>query len=274
MRRILLALILLPVLAFAGPVPKPTSDTVNDWAGVISADDEKALSANLAQARRETGVHVVVVTMNDHADQGGAGESLESYATRLFNDWGVGDAKRHDGVMVLVTPGQRAMRIELGRGFGTEWDGTAKAIIDDTFLPAFKKGEIESGILRGTDEVLERIARRFAKGEKPSERLPLEAWLLVGFAVLFGVGSGIGKLWASFQPCPQCGKRDLTHYTTTNIAPSVDSQGQGTRVTRCQHCGYMDRQFVVIPAIRADRNSGGGGFGGGRSSGGGASGRW
>lgn len=275
MRRLILALVLWPSLLLAEGLPKPASDKVNDWASVLSPAVEAQLATSLAAARKETGVHVVVATMKDHADYGGAGQSLEAYATNLFNAWGIGDRTRNDGVLILVTPGQRAMRIELGTGFGSHWDETAKGIIDDTFLPAFAEGQIETGIRRGTDQVLARIARPFAKGEKPHSAFPMELLLFAGIAALVVVANSqrwIGDRFTGFRACPNCGRRGLHRGHETEKEASADRAGTGITTTLCRHCDYRDQRDFVIP-IRSSGSSSSG-FGGGRSSGGGASGRW
>jgi uncharacterized protein len=256
-------------------LPDPVSDKVNDWAEVLSRQDEARLTASLASARAETEVHVVVVTVPDHADFGGAGESLETYVTRLFNAWGIGDRGRNDGIMVLVTPARRAIRIELGRGYGTHWEETAKGIIDDTFLPAFAEGEIAGGIQRGSDQVLNRIARPFAKGDGPGTGFPFEiGFIALVAAIIFGRR---GWRWAGDQmtrlrACPNCGRRGLHREHVTDADATTTTQGQGTTLTQCRFCDHQDRRFFVIPATDS-KGSSGSGFGGGRSSGGDASGR-
>lgn len=276
MRKLILALILWPSLALAEGLPKPASTTVNDWAEVISPAVEDQLATTLADARRETGVHVVVVTMNDQADFGGAGQSLETYATNLFNAWGIGERTRNDGVLILVTPGRRAMRIELGTGFGSHWDETAKGIIDDTFLPAFAEGQIESGIRRGTDQVLDRIARPFVKDEKPSFGLGFFEIGFIAFVAAFIFGRSpwrwIGDRMTNFRACPSCGRRGLRRDHETEFEATADQPGQGATTTLCRYCAYRDRRDFVIPIPSSGSSSSG--FGGGSSSGGGASGRW
>lgn len=285
MRNLILALILWPSLALAEGLPKPTSDKVNDWAEVISPGVEAQLATTLADARRETGVHVVVVTMKDHANFGGAGQSIETYATNLFNAWGIGDRNRNDGVLILVTPGRRAMRIELGRGFGIDWDDTAKGIIDDTFLPAFAEGQIETGIRRGTDQVLTRIARPFAKGDGPGSVFDMvEPYLgyagLCLLGVLFWFFSKALPWFGQprLTPCPHCLRTGVSEVKVTSVAATEEHEGQGLTMIQCKFCDFAERTPFVIPAS-ADRDSssgrsGSGNFGGGRSSGGGASGRW
>jgi uncharacterized protein len=65
------------------------------------------------------------------------GETLEDFATNLFDDWGIGDATRNDGILVLVLPNDRAMRIELGAGYDASWNNEAGRLIDRSYLPSF-----------------------------------------------------------------------------------------------------------------------------------------
>jgi uncharacterized protein len=289
MRRFFLAALIgiLSQPALAGPLPEPVSETVNDWANVLPAADESRLSASLTAARRETGVHLVVVTIPSLADFGGAGETMETYATRLFNAWGVGAASRHDGIMVLVLPGEKAMRIELGRGYGVEWDQIAQDIVNGSFLPAFKDGQMAFGIESGTEQVLTRIAQPFGKGDQPDNALPTAVILVMGVfgVIFFGIfGSVIWALagrWfgdgvARLRQCPSCGQRGLHREHPVEVAATRTLVGRGVTMTYCDHCDHVDRRTWVIPMVRDSENTpdNNNGFGGGSSSGGGASGRW
>lgn len=158
-------LILLPFAAVAQDYPAPLSDKVNDWAGVLSPEAVTRLETTLQAARDETGVHVVLVTMARLADHGGAGMRIDSYAKGLFNQWGVGDKARNDGVLILVATEDREIRVALGAGYDPVWDNAAQAAIDKGFLPDFRAGRIEAGIEAGVEQVIASIARPFAAGQ-------------------------------------------------------------------------------------------------------------
>ena len=90
--------------------------------------------------------------------------SMEAFATGLFNHWGVGNAQRNDGIMVLVLPNDRAMRIELGAGYGQDWNGHAARIVQRDFLPAFRQDAYTRGIMIGSASTIQEIAIPFSEG--------------------------------------------------------------------------------------------------------------
>ena len=85
MLRILILALIFPVMAMAQTLPVPLTDTVSDYANLLTPDQEAALTNSLQAARRETGVHIVVATMGQIATFGGSGQSIETYAKKLFN---------------------------------------------------------------------------------------------------------------------------------------------------------------------------------------------
>jgi uncharacterized protein len=189
---------------------------VNDYGAVLSAENERAARAKLRQFRDETGVHAVVLTINSVADYGFADASIEPFATAVFNTWGIGDANRNDGILILVAPGDRKVRIELGSGYASSDDRIAQAIITDAMLPKFRQGLMSQGTLVGIDEVVKRF--------RP-DRHPLRRWLdgmswpdteeirgPVGFIgllisiVVMGIGALVGSTWRRLRKrhCPTC----------------------------------------------------------------------
>jgi uncharacterized protein len=274
----------------AQTLPDPLSDTVSDFAGMLGPDARLHLQQTLQAGRNETGVHVVVVTMASISDYGGAGDTIEHYAKRLFNAWGVGDARRDDGVMILIARDDRTMRIALGDGFSPVYDGIALRIIDTTMLPQFRNRKFAAGIEAGAAATINLIARPYAAHQTPApvadykapESSVPDSWMLWlfggGFVMmaLIGGASRIGDFLVRFRHCPVCGKTGMTRTRTVDIMASYNSGGQGTMVTRCPHCqNTITATYAIARLTRSDNSSGGSsGFGGGSSSGGGASGRW
>lgn len=282
----LVVFLFLPLAAWAQDLPQPLTGTVSDYDGILPATAEARLSDMLAAARAETGVHVVLVTMDRRETHAGQGRSIEDYAKALFNLWGVGDRARNDGVMILVATGDREMRVQLGSGYGSEWDGVAQGVIDTAFLPAFRGGREVEGIEQGTAAVIAQIVRPFTSGTPPPA-VPSQGWSGWGAALaipLFMLGVGllaarrvIGDLMVRLNPCPQCGRKGGLRRERVVISPaSSHSGGWGRAITTCSQCSYRSETTYDIPAQRDDDSSSGssGGFGGGQSSGGGATGRW
>jgi uncharacterized protein len=88
------------------------------------------------------------------------GNSVEDYANRLFKEWGVGQAKQDNGVLVLIAVGDREMRIEVGYGLeGVLPDGLAGEIIRDDFTPRFKENDYSGGIRAGVTRVADIVEK-------------------------------------------------------------------------------------------------------------------
>lgn len=75
---------------------------VNDFADVIDADDEAQIRSLLNNLYDAHDVEATVLTINSIHDYGTGDETIESFATNLFNSWGIGDAERNDGILLLV----------------------------------------------------------------------------------------------------------------------------------------------------------------------------
>ncbi len=282
MNRLLLFLLVVPVMALAEGLPSPQSDTVSDFADILPPADEARIRTLLRDIRDETGVHVVVVTMDRISDHGGWDKTIEGYATELFNQWGVGDEARDDGIMLLVVPGTRDTRIELGSGFSRGFNARAQAVIDTTILPRFRATQMPQGIEDGVIAMRAQIIEPFVKGEWVGLG-DLIRMVLIGLGLAGGV-TGLGFMgktaWAVYKRCPRCGQPTLTRRDEVIDHATTYSSGRGVQHLSCPSCGYQAERPYTIPA-RGDNDrgaSGGGGssggFGGGSSSGGGASGKW
>ena len=123
---------------------------VVDGANVIPDDVEARITAKLtaikAQSQRQLQV-VTVASLNGYNDA--------DYANRLFRSWQLGDKSRNDGVMLLVAPNERRMRIEAGYGMEPIiTDGFSFLVINKIITPKFKAGDLPGGIEAGTDALI------------------------------------------------------------------------------------------------------------------------
>jgi uncharacterized protein len=276
-------------------LPAPLSETLSDFADVLDPAAEGRIAGMLAAVRAETGVHMVVVTLPSIDAFGGAGQRLDAYAKSLFNTWGVGDAERNDGIMMLVVSDPREVRIALGAGYDAVYDGRAARVLSTAVLPELREGRLAQGIAAGITSSRERLIAPFLEGrpvtltEGFAEETPTIApWL--GGAGAIGAAA-IFLFWRSARSrklCPRCGEATLTRTREVIEPATILASGTGIEHLKCTSCGYVDRkQFRVgrtksLSSSRFSSSSGrsgggsssSGGFGGGRSSGGGASGKW
>ncbi|GKY87582.1 TPM domain-containing protein [Sinisalibacter aestuarii] len=273
----LLFALILPLAAVGQSWPVHETVYVNDYANIIEEGAESRITSALTSLREETGVEATVLTLHTRWGYESTG-SLESFATGLFNHWGIGNAERNDGILILVVSEDREMRIELGSGYGTAFNREAQDIVDRVFLPAFRDGDFSAGIEDGTAAVISRIAQVHAAGNEPAARGGggggfVGAVIGALIAVIAGISIFGRRISDRFSRCPQCGTRGIHTEKHTLEKATRKATGRGEKITTCPHCGYHATVPFTISRISSSSSSGGS-FGGGSSSGGGASGRW
>ena len=118
--------------------------------------------------KRSPGIQLVVATVNSLE-----GQEIEPYANELFRTWKLGEKAKNNGVLLLVAPKERRVRIEVGYGLeGTLTDALAKVIITNAITPRFKTGDFSDGISRGVDDIITVLTTDASEWEKrPSLRL-------------------------------------------------------------------------------------------------------
>ncbi|MFM9994554.1 MAG: TPM domain-containing protein [Phycisphaerales bacterium] len=131
---------------------------IADTASLITPDDEARGRARCGRLLDEHGIPLVVVTIDSLADYGAAGWPIERYAMNLFGEWGIGEGDRSAGVLLLVSKGDRKVRIELGSGWSRERDAVAASIVADTIVPEFKAGRFSEGLARGVEALADRLS--------------------------------------------------------------------------------------------------------------------
>jgi uncharacterized protein len=173
----------------AQTLPKP-SGRITDLANVIDAATEADLDRRLDELEQKTSSEIAVVTVPSLD-----GAPVEDYAVRLFKEWGIGQAKSDNGVLVLVAPNEREMRIEVGYGLeGVLPDGLSGEIVREQFIPRFRDNDYNGGIRDGVARVIEVVekqqvlsAEELARFNQSGDDMP--EWLIIPF---FGVFVTIG----------------------------------------------------------------------------------
>ncbi|MDP2898857.1 MAG: TPM domain-containing protein [bacterium] len=129
--------------------PQPQDNYVNDYAGLVTERHAGQIRKRFGKLERKRGVEAVVVTINSIRDYPTGDTTIESFATNLFNTWGIGHTEKNDGVLILVAVQDRECRIELGAGYGRRYDLAMQSVIDKKMIPYFKKGDYSAGIYKG-----------------------------------------------------------------------------------------------------------------------------
>jgi uncharacterized protein len=140
------------VLSAAFPQPH---GPVTDLAGLLDANQRARIERLLADTKAATTAEIALVTVTSLD-----GMSVEEYAARLFMSWGIGHDRVDNGVLVLVAPTEREMRIEVGYGLEEILpDGLAGNIIRTQFLPRFRDDDYAGGIEQGMQRVVDIVRR-------------------------------------------------------------------------------------------------------------------
>lgn len=152
----LAALLLAQSLAGCGHATKLEwpEGAVLDQADLLSPKAEKLLDARLHQFWNDTGNAVVVVSVNSLE-----GKTVEQYAFDLFNAWGIGSRQDNRGILLLVAPTERKVRIEVGCGLESILtNSNAASVIENEILPSFRQQDFEAGTLKGADALMQSLA--------------------------------------------------------------------------------------------------------------------
>ena len=149
-----LGLMLIGGAAMAAPKFPPLTGRVVDNAGLLSPQAEQTLTAELAELETKTGRQMVVATLPDLG-----GYEIEDYGYQLGRAWGIGDKTRNDGVLLLVAPNDKKVRIDVGYGLeGVLTDALSSVIIQEKILPAFRSGKMEEGVVAGAQAVIGQLS--------------------------------------------------------------------------------------------------------------------
>jgi uncharacterized protein len=250
------------VLAQAQPAFPALSGRIVDAAGIIPQDRRAGIDARLAAHEAKTTDQIVVATLPSLQ-----GYAVEDFANRLFRAWRLGQDKTNNGVLLLVAPSERKVRIEVGYGLeGALTDALSRVVIATAITPKFKTGDFAGGIEAGVDAILSILSkdadewqrRAKVRDDQPGFEAVIPFIIMALFLAIF--------LTMAFN--------------------SVRQGRQGTRWHRTRNGGW-----VMLPGTGTNWGgtgssgsgwgggggwSGGGGFsgGGGSSGGGGASGDW
>ena len=116
-------------------VPYLTGRVV-DNAGILAPETRGRLAAAAKAHEQATGNQIVVLTVPSIQP-----DSIEDYAVKVFEDWKLGQKDKNNGVLVVVVPQDRKVRLEVGYGLEpTLTDGSCGQIIRTLMTPAFKDG--------------------------------------------------------------------------------------------------------------------------------------
>ena len=222
----------------AAPKFPPLTGRVVDNANILSPEAEAKLTTELATLETQTGRQLVVATLPDLQ-----GYEIEDYGYQLLRTWGIGSKERDDGAILIVAPSERKVRVEVGYGLEPVLtDALSSVIINQTILPAFKAGQMEQGVVDGTDALVQQLTL-------PDE----EARAAAAAPAKASEGEGIGPavIFVIF----------IIFWLLSGVMGGLGRRGRGGRGL-----------WWLLPLLLNGGGGGGGGRGGGGWSGGGGGG--
>ena len=212
---------------------KPDFQTsVYDYAKLLSDSEKQQLEEKLVRYSDSTTTQIVVVIVDNIK-----GEDIGILAPKWGQEWGIGQAKQDNGVLILLAKEER--KIWIAPGYGVEdrlIAGITGEIVRNIIIPEFKAGSYYNGLDKGADAIFDVLRGKYKgsrKQDKGSGSLPLVIFLVLFVVVLIIISKNKGK-------------------------------GTGSGSGFGSSPSLLD--IIILSSLG---RSGGGGFGGGGSSGGG-----
>lgn len=287
-----LSFLFAPVAALYCDINYPDyASFVNDYTGTLDTGWINTIENVCSRTEAETGAEVAVAIVSSLE-----GITIEEYAVKLFEKWGIGKAAEGNGVLLLISISDRKLRIEVGYGLeGVITDIEAGNIINNIIVPRFKDGDYNTGVYQGVVAIAEEIYAQ--QGKTLETTVPVSEaktsnffdsptfsglWrnpLLICCFPIFFIVTIVSVIKSILRKkCPKCKKIKLRIKTTIIQQATYTTTGKMLEERDCTYiyptgiaCGYHDQRTVTIP--KKTRSSGGGFFGGsGGFSGGGGGG--
>jgi uncharacterized protein len=301
--------LLFTLTASAQPTfPKPTG-FINDFANVLDAGSRAEFEQLVRDTQQKTSAEISFVSVKSLN-----GMPVEEYANKLFKEWGIGNAKEDNGLLLLIAMDSHDIKIEVGYGLeGVIPDGLAGQIIREDITPPFKNGDFAGGVRAGLKHISDLVVAHHVL--TPEERKALvqsssngdpPLWLILpffgifvvigtftfgaglrvklGFPLLFGsmfslIPGLMSMLWAPRATMYILGPLGLFmliwgYRTGATSMWASIKSASGKKGESGWTFGGGSGGSSSGGSSSSSSSSGGGGFSGGSSGGGGASGKW
>lgn len=151
--------------AFAYQNPGKPTGFVNDYAGLLDTSSRQTLEGKLAQFEKDASNEISVATITSLN-----GDTIENFASKLFQDWGIGKKNEDNGVLLLIAKNDKKMRIEVGYGLeGALTDAQSYWIIQNIMRPAFQKNDFIGGINDAVDKIISATKGEYIPSDNSSK---------------------------------------------------------------------------------------------------------
>jgi uncharacterized protein len=168
---------------YAAPIFPELTGRVVDNAHILKPETISQLDTLLADYERGTSNQVVVVTLPTLQ-----GYSIEDFGYQLGRYWKIGQAGKNNGVLLVIAPNERKMRIEVGYGLEPILtDAISSSIVQGIMLPSFRAGQLEQGVVKGTQAVVNVLGGKSIAIPQAttSNDQPLPMWFIIIFIFIF-----------------------------------------------------------------------------------------
>ena len=262
---------------------------VTDLTSSLNSQEKKELTHKLESIFNNIQVQIAVLIVPTTKD-----ETIEQYATRVFDNWRLGDAKRNDGILIVVAWSDRTVRIQVGYGLEEKvTDALAGDIIRSNMIPAFKQQKFAQGLELAINALNNQLTSQHQYPTNPSESESASSSDHYYFAIFWVFAVMFFPFWFFHQGsnfCRACKSGvcisaiyllDLFLFSDKIFSIAVFSFFFTFTIFMVFTCLCVLQKRASGKSYHSDNSgsgggSSGGGFsgGGGSSGGGGASGRW
>jgi len=180
------------------PNPRRMNSWVADTADLLTPQTEAQINRIVTELEAKNGSEIAVVTVLTTKPA----QSSKAFATQLFNTWKIGKRGKNNGVLFLISKGDRRTEIETGTGLTALLpDSKTKMILTQTVTPQYKQGKFNEGTLAGTLAIAQALSNPPVEPSQPSALSEAASrvlpWILAGgfmFTFLFTVYSVISGI--------------------------------------------------------------------------------
>lgn len=174
---------------FSLEIPPEPHSYVNDYAGLLDLNSRQQLEVQLRTFEKYSS-HQIVIAIFPSLD----GEVLEDFSQRLAERWRVGQKIKNNGVLLLVSLKERAVRIEVGYGLESVLsDALSKRIIQNEIIPNFREEHYDEGLFAAVKAIQSAIQGEYQGNEKKNTSKPFSVLGLIFFLIIFGFLSRMSR---------------------------------------------------------------------------------
>jgi uncharacterized protein len=257
-------------IALALTFPQLTGRVV-DEANILNAATRAELTRKLADIEAKTTDQFVVVTLKSLQ-----GASIEDFGVQLGRHWQLGQKGKNNGVLLIVAPAERKVRIEVGYGLeGKLTDAVTKLIIEGSIIPRFRANDFPGGVTRGVDDIVQILTgdpgewqRQAIQRTTPPvttfELIVMFIFIAIAGFIVFGVITGVMHIVRGM----------LVALGLAKVSKKKKKEGFWNRLDQSPLSGSSSHSSSSGSSWGGSSSSGGYSGGGGSFGGGGSSGSW